>query len=102
MFQRSSIGKVAMENFNIFRSVGGQSALGMQGSVVLINTNLIVGKITLVWKIEAGKHARSGNLRVGKFVESGKVSRENNSLDSCSREKDVAPLFRLCLIINEQ
>ena len=56
-----------------------------------INTNLIVGKISLVWKIEVGKHARSGNLRVGKVVESGKLSRENNSLDSCSREKDVAP-----------
>ena len=67
------------------------NAASASHAVVLINTNLIVGKISLVWKIEVGKHARSGNLRVGKVVESGKVSLENNSLDSCSREKDVAP-----------
>ena len=56
----------------------------------------MVGKIALVGKNEVGKLARSGDLKVGIVVESGKVSRESDGLETCSREKDVAPqLFGL-------
>ena len=51
----------------------------------------MVGKIALVGKNEVGKLARSGDLKVGIVVESGKVSRESDGLETCSREKDVAP-----------
>jgi len=45
-----------------------------------------------VGKDEFGKVVVSGNLKVGKLVFSGKLSRETDSLDCCGREKDVAPL----------
>ena len=45
----------------------------------------------VVRKIEVGKHARSGNSQVGKFVESGKLSWETDGRECCSQEKDVAP-----------
>ena len=32
-----------------------------------------------------------GKFEVWKLVESGKLSRESDGLESCSREKDVAP-----------
>ena len=42
-------------------------------------------------KIEVGKVVQLGKLRVGILVKSGKMSRESNVLESCGREKDVAP-----------
>ena len=32
-----------------------------------------------------------GKIEVGKIIHSGKLSLENDGLESCSREKDVAP-----------
>ena len=59
-----------------------------------------VWKIVVVRKIEVGKHARSGNSKVGKFVESGKLSRETDGLECCSREKDVATKGREILLLS--
>ena len=39
---------------------------------------------------EVGKLSMVGKFEVGKTVDSGKLSRENNGLETCSREKDVA------------
>ena len=34
-----------------------------------------------------------GRIEVGKIIHSGKLSLENDGLESCGREKDVAPLL---------
>ena len=40
-----------------------------------------------------------GKFEVGKKVDLGKLSRESDGRESCSREKDVAP-FRLGMLSN--
>ena len=39
-----------------------------------------------------------GKIEVGKIIHSGKLSREDDGLETCSREKDVAPDCYLVMI----
>ena len=46
-----------------------------------------------------GKPSMVGKSEVGKTVDSGKLSRESDGLETCSREKDVAPDYSLSICI---
>ena len=58
-------------------------------------------KAVLSPQVKSGNFFIVGKFEVGKTVHSGKLSRESDGLESCSREKDVAPIIQLKITVDQ-